>query len=191
MPRKVEVDGETYIVSEDVDFDQLDTDNMVEKPQPVEVVVRNPYAGLTSIPLEQVEQNKEKQEEIQNKTRPKITFVVQFAKRLYSFNGEYCWSEIFEHSTNYKVRMDFAEAMKLQKVMLKSQTRSDIQGKRVLFIKAVIDWLGEEKYEYTPPKGKKGITSQKLERVKIYPRYSKRDKDVAYVEIDFGSIHWR
>lgn len=191
MSKKVEIDGETYIVSEDVDFDQLDTDNMVEKPPPVEVVVKNPYAGLTNLPAEQNKESKGKQEEDRIRTRPEITFVLKFAKRIYSFRGEYRSSEIFESETYYKVLMPVDEAMKLQKLMLRAQTRSSVQGKRVLYLKSIVEWTESEKYEHTPPKGKKGVTSQKLERVKISPKYSKRKKDMALVEIDFGSIHWR
>jgi len=187
MPKKVNLDGETYIVSEDVDFEQLDTENMVEKNQQVELIVKSPYANLLS---NQLTKNEKKSDQTQSRLRPTITFVLKFAKRVYYFKGDYRRSEVIEHTSCYKLMMRFTEAMKLQQIMLKAQARSGVQGKRILLLKSIIEWNNGEKFEHVPPKGSKGITSQKLERVKISPMCSKRHKDIAYVEIVFGSIHW-
>lgn len=183
MTKKVDIAGETYIVSEDVDFDQLDTENMIEKDYQPSISENTPNNKLKVLPSHPAT---EKKYEL-----PILQIYLKFAKQLYVFSGEVLWADNLRTSSGYKLIMKNADAFQLHFLMLKTQGKFGNQNKRILFIKSILTFSNHKLFEFLPPKGKNGITSQILDRVKVSPKTSSRRAGYSHVEIDFTSIHWR
>lgn len=188
MSKKVDVAGETYIVSEDVDFDQLDTETLVEKENLAELLTS---AQVASDALQKSISTNRKAVEKKLSGRPILEFHLKFAKKHYVFTGEIFWAESLETTASYKLIMKNTDAFLLYNLVLKTQGKVGATTKKILFIKSIMHGTNGELIEFIPPKGKNGITAQKLDRVKVSPKNSLKSGSYSYVEIDFASIHWR
>jgi len=183
MSKKVSTGGESYIVSEDVDFDSLDIESMVQKDESIPTILQQPKP-------EEKYKNLNVGGDVNVYSRPTIEFRLKAANKQYTAKGFFSSVEVNGSISTYKVMMPFKDAIHINQIMLKSQGNSGSQRKRILYLGSTIFCNGK-KVDFKPLNNKNGKTSQKLDRVKIKFRPVKGYINTAFVEFDFVSIHWR
>lgn len=183
MSKKVTTGGESYIVSEDVDFESLDIESMVQKEDLLSPVSQRPQPTVENYKNSNIDKNVDI-------SRPTIEFRLKTTNKQYTVKGFFYSVEVNGSVSTYKVVMPFRDAVCVNQIMLKSQGSSGSQRKRVLFLGSTI-FYNNGRVDFKPLNNKNGKTSQKLDRVKIKFRPIKKYNDMAFVEFDFVSIHWR
>lgn len=131
--KKHERDGESFIVSEGVDLDQLDLENMVQNEVQVPEILKTHFAqppAIESIPgmVPQVQQSQE---------RIWVEFALEIDGELVYFPG-YCMEQSSSDVKVYTLGMDRATAMHLMAVMTSAENGAEVLCVQVKMI------LGEE-----------------------------------------------
>lgn len=103
MPKKIDIGGETFIVSEDVDLDKLDTENMVQKKEPEE--------KKFSIEIKDDPRNSSKDDIKKDRLPAKISF--RYLEKTYDFNCSVFFLDFSKDKLKYKLLMKTVDALVL------------------------------------------------------------------------------
>lgn len=183
MPKKVEVDGETYIVSEDVDFNRLDTDNMVQKDTLSELL-NEIKAETKNRAQKATEQKAERTEEQPIGSRPQLQLVLSLEDVEHTFLGIVCASENSTSSIKYQLLMVLPQALDLHRLVLRSQTPLPTGKLNQIKFTGLVNHYGDESVEF---RFSKEVVLPKLNHLKIEPQTFGGSSKLAYVEIGFAT----
>lgn len=195
MPRKVEKEGETYIVSDDVDIDEIDTENLTSNESEnvynefVETLT-NKLQESTQNPEQKQNKDKDSTESQQKQTNfrqyPRFEILLSTGNRKKKLTGELISSRVdvltmsYEFETSKEAGTNFT--MDFQKIFSKGKS---VRPKRFTFVESIKVITDGKSHKYVPPKGPKGKRSVVLEGFQLKRIY----KNKARCVIDLSPYH--
>ena len=169
MTKKLYAEGESFIVSEEVDLDTIDLDKMTAKPGLSQLI--NEFKRAAS------SKNERKGESFETKNND-VVLNLTFGKGVLSFQAVFFSSNYNEEGIEYSLGMLMQDAMKLNNLLIKS--RHSKKNKKSLNLKSLI--LGSE--EDSSQDDDLNLTVKKVSMRENYKEYGNL---LVSVQIEFVS----
>lgn len=109
MPKKFDIDGETFIVSEDVNLEELDTENMVQKKEP----------EGKNLSFE-IKNKKDLTSKGKGRQHLPIKFILRYLKEIYEFYGTIILCDVSKNKLKYSLLLDTDSVIQIHDLFVKS-----------------------------------------------------------------------